>query len=102
MIVQLYVIIILIIYYSGILLLSIVRKAFAQVIFLPLAKACFMWLFILSPSAALDWADVQCMTDMIFSLHVCQVHCTEVVLGAVIMPLYIAFINLTKVFNLIN
>ena len=79
--------------YRGISLLSIIGKVYAWVLLIHLQKL-----------AEHIYLESQCgfqaersMVDMVFSLHQLQEKCREQQ-----MPLYIAFIDLTKAFNLVS
>ena len=79
--------------YRGISLLSIVGKVFARVILMPLQKLAER----IYPESQCRFRAGRSTIDMIFSLRQLQEKCREQH-----MPLYIAFIDLTKAFDLVS
>ena len=79
--------------YRGISLLSIVGKVFAQVILVRLEKLAEH----VYPESQCGFRAERSTIDMIFSLRQLQEKCRELQ-----MPLYVAFIDLTKAFDLVS
>ena len=79
--------------YRGISLLSIVGKAFARVILICLQKLAER----IYPESQCGFRAERSTIDMVFSLRQLQEKCREQH-----MPLYIAFIDLTKAFDLVS
>ena len=80
-------------YYRGISLLSVIGKVFAKVILIRLQKLAEC----VYPESQCGFGAGRSTIDMIFSLRRLQEKCREQQ-----MPLYIAFIDLTKVFDLVS
>ena len=76
--------------YRGISLLSIIGKVYAQVLLIHLQRLAEH----VYPESQCDFWAERSTVDMVFSLHQLQEKCRE--------PLYIAFIDLTKAFNLVS
>ena len=79
--------------YRGISLLSVIGKVFAKVILIRLQKLSER----VYPESQCGFRAGRSTIDMVFSLHQLQEKCREQQ-----MPLYIAFIDLTKAFDLIG
>jgi hypothetical protein len=79
--------------YRGISLLSIVGKVFARVILIRLQRLAEQ----VYPESQCGFRAGRSTADMVFSLHQLQEKCREQK-----MPLYVAFIDLTKAFDLIS
>ena len=79
--------------YRGISLLSIIGKVYARVLLICLQKLAKH----VYPESQCSFQAERSMVDMVFSLHQLQEKCREQQ-----MPLYIAFIDLTKAFNLVS
>ena len=79
--------------YRGISLLSIIGKVYAQVLLIHLQRLAEH----IYPESQCGFRAERSTVDMVFSLHQLQEKCREQQ-----MPLYIAFINLTKAFDLVS
>ena len=79
--------------YRGISLLSIVGKVFARVVLVRL-QVVAKWIY---PESQCSFRSKRSTVDMIFSIRQLQEKCREQQ-----MPLYIAFIDLTKAFDLVS
>ena len=79
--------------YRGISLLSIIGKVYAWVLLVHLQKLAEH----IYPESQCGFQAERSMVDMVFSLHQLQDKCREQW-----MPLYIAFIDLTKAFDLVS
>ena len=79
--------------YRGISLLSIIGKVYAQVLLICLQKLAEH----IYPESQCGFRAERSTVDMVFSLHQLQEKCREQQ-----MPLYIAFIDLTKAFDLVS
>ena len=79
--------------YRGISLLSIIGKVYAWVLLICLQRLAEC----IHPESQCDFQAERSTVDMVFSLHQLQEKCREQQ-----MPLYIAFIDLTKAFDLVS
>ena len=79
--------------YRGISLLSIIGKVYAWVLLICLQRLAEH----IYPESQCGFQTERSMVDMVFSLHQLQEKCREQQ-----MPLYIAFIDLTKAFDLVS